>query len=350
MDTPAVVIFVDIRWFTRWSDGIEAFQYIDKFISSFYEILCNKFHNCSFIKQLGDGAMIIEEIEEDYSGDYLRDTLKKELNKIKDVENEFRELCDDFSELHGYHTELNLGWGIVRGVVKSLEDKRDYIGANINKCARLCGIARPFGIVIERDDFPNLPEDTEYNFAKQIRKLEGIVDDVNVWVTTEISNQLVPREKIRESPEVHVAGLCIKTEREGVKALIAKRNPNRKLYPSLYEGCGGQLKYSESFEDGVKRHYYREMQIDVQVVKTIHSFYEIRVPEEPLIPGIRFLCKYVAGDPVSKNHSDIRWVSEDELKSISENEFIPGLKDEFINFIERFNHESQKELNLGRKN
>ena len=157
-----------------------------------------------------------------------------------------------------------------------------------------------------------------------------------MWVTTEISNQLVPREKIRESPEVHVAGLCIKTEREGVKALIAKRNPNRKLYPSLYEGCGGQLKYSESFEDGVKRHYYREMQIDVQVVKTIHSFYEIRVPEEPLIPGIRFLCKYVAGDPVSKNHSDIRWVSEDELKSISENEFIPGLKDEFINFIERF--------------
>lgn len=32
MGSPAVVLFVDIRGFTRWSEGIEAFQYSDKFI------------------------------------------------------------------------------------------------------------------------------------------------------------------------------------------------------------------------------------------------------------------------------------------------------------------------------
>lgn len=332
----AIVTFVDIRGFTRWSEGTEAFQYIDSFISKFYNIITEAFPGDAFTKQLGDGAMIVKEIEGDLSETQLTDILKIELDKIECVEKEFQKLCDNFAGSHGYRTELKLGWGIVRGVVKYLKENNDYIGGNINKSARLCGVARPFGIVIEGDDFPNLPENVPYNFSKQIRKLEGIIDDVNVWVTTEISNQLVPREKLRESPEVHVAGLCIKADGNGIKALIAKRNPNRKLFPSLYEGCGGQLKYSESFEDGVKRHYFREMNINVQLDNEIHSFYEITAPNEPLIPGILFLCEYMDGTPKSNNHSEIRWISVDELKAISSSEFIPGLRDNFIKFIDKF--------------
>jgi len=336
MDPQAIVTFVDIRGFTRWSEGTEAFQYIDSFISEFYNIIIKTFPCDGFTKQLGDGAMVVNEIEEGLSESQLTEILKLELDKIEYVEKEFQKLCNRFSGSHGYRTELKLGWGVVRGVVKRLKENDDYIGGNINKSARLCGVARPFGIVIERDDFPNLPRDTQYNFVKQIRKLDGIVGDVNVWVTTEISDQLVPREKLRESPEVHVAGLCIKADGNGIKALIAKRNPNRKLFPSLYEGCGGQLKYSESFEDGVKRHYSREMKINVQLENEIHSFYEITAPNEPLIPGILFLCKYIDGAPESKNHSEIRWISVDELKAISSSEFIPGLRDNFIKFIGKF--------------
>jgi len=337
MGSPAVVLFVDIRGFTRWSEGIEAFQYSDKFISEFYKILRKHIPEGTF-KQLGDGAMIIEEIEGDITGELLKMELDKKLNQIEHVEDEFLRLCNDFSESCGYRTTLNLGWGLVRGVIKPLNGD-DYIGANINKCARLCNIARPFGIVIERDDFPKLPDNTRYNFVKQIRKLNGIVDDVNVWVTTEISDQLVPREKLREYPEVHVAGLCIKTEGDIIKALIAKRSSKRNLFPSLYEGCGGQLKYSESFIVGVKRHFSQEMHIDVEVLEPIHSFYEIKEPGEPLIPGIRFLCKYIEGIPASKNHSEIRWISVDELKSIPSSDFIPDLKEEFINFIEMYGKE-----------
>ena len=336
MTPQAIVMFVDIRGFTRWSEGTEAFQYIDSFISRFYNIITKTFSSDSFTKQLGDGAMIVKEIEEDLSESQITAILTIELDKIACVEKEFQELCNSFSGSHGYRTELKLGWGLVRGVVKCLKENHDYIGGNINKSARLCGVARPFGIVIERDDFPNLPKDTQYDFVKQIRKLEGIIDDVNVWVTTEISNQLVPREKLRESPEVHVAGLCIKADGNGIKALIAKRNPNRKLFPSLYEGCGGQLKYSESFEDGVKRHYSREMKINVRLDDEIHSFYEISAPNEPLIPGILFLCEYIDGTPESKNHSEIRWISVEELKAISSSGFIPGLRDNFIKFIGKF--------------
>lgn len=223
MVTHAIVLFVDIRGFTRWSEGIEAFQYIDEFINKFYNILDRHFPD-TYLKKLGDGAMIVKKI----------------------------------------------------------------------------------------------------------------VDDVNVWVTPEISTQLIPREKIRETPEVHVAGLCIKIEEDKIEALIARRNPNRKLFPRLYEGCGGQLTYSESFIEGVKRHFRLEMHIDVDVVESIHKFYEIVESNEPLIPGIEFLCIYRGGIPKSENHSEIKWVNEEELNSIHSNEFIPYLKDDFIDFIEKF--------------
>jgi class 3 adenylate cyclase len=336
--TNAIVLFTDIRGFTKWSEGIEAFQYIDVFINKFYNILNEQFPpEIFYLKKLGDGAMVVKVIETDVTSESVVDMLTENLDKIRHVEANFNDLCNDFFELYGYRTELRLGWGLVRGVVKKLND--DFIGANINKCARLCGIARPFGIVIEKDDFPTLPRDSTYNFSQQTRKLEGIVGDVNVWVTDEIATQFIPREKMREAPEIHVAGLCIKIEKGNIMALIARRETNRKLFPGLYEGCGGQLAYSESLSDGVKRHFRLEMGIDVDVIETIHNFYEIKESNEPLIPGIKFLCIYSAGSPESKNHSEIRWVSEEELKLIPTEEFIPGLKADFIHFIELYRNQ-----------
>lgn len=153
----------------------------------------------------------------------------------------------------------------------------------------------------------------------------------------EITTQFIPREKIREQPEVHIAGICIKTENDKIKVLIAKRNIDRELFPELYEGCGGQLKYSEFFTDGVERHFKLEMGIKVKVLKNIHKFYDIEKANQPKIPGIRFLCIYVDGIPKSINHSEIRWISEEELEVISSEEFIPGLKDDIIELIEKIN-------------
>ena len=147
------------------------------------------------------------------------------------------------------------------------------------------------------------------------------------------TNLFDKREKVRETPEVHIAGLCVKNERDKILALIARRNKDRALFPGLYEGCGGQLAYSESFVDGVKRHFYLEMHIDVDVIEDIHKFYEIKESNELLIPGIKFLCVYKSGTPKSPNHSEIRWVSEKELELIPREEFIVTLKGDFEEFI-----------------
>ncbi len=354
-ETDAIIFFTDIRGFTKWSEGTEAFQRMEKFVNQFYKIIRNLFHD-SYIKNLGDGAMIITEIDIESDSiiaieDLLVPVLKENLEKIKQIDEEFNKLCNEFSARYGYRTELRLGWGIARGVVKKVSNNHieDYIGANINKCARLCQIARPYGIVIERDDFPKLPSETHYDFIDQIRKFDDIASEVNVWVTPEIATQYIPREKMKAAPEVHVAGTCIKRENDKISILIAKRNSDRSLFPGLYEGCGGQLAYSELFTDGVKRHFKVEMHVDVEVLESIHRIYRITEPNQPKIPGINFLCIYKDGKPESKHHSDVKWVSEDNFKQIPSEEFIPYLKEDILRFIDTFKKDRKKEKKVNPK-
>lgn len=329
----AVVMFVDIRGFSEWSNNIEAWQYIEEFIGEFFDIIKRNFNENSFIKELGDGAMIVKELEERVNKDTLEEKIKEILDKIDYVNEEFKGLCDRFSVDHGYRTDLRLGWSVVRGTIKKL--RNDYVGSNINKSQRLCQIARPFGIVIEKEDFPFLPDEKKPLFFEKTIKIEGI-GNVNVWISKEIASKLIPRELLQETPEVHVAGLCIREDKEGIKALIAKRSEDRELYPGLYEGCGGQLARSEFFTDGVKRHYRLELGLEVDVVEDIHKFYRIERPNQPLIPGILFLCIYRGGEPKSIHHTEIKWVTKSELEKIPEDRFIKGLKKAFIEFIEEY--------------
>jgi hypothetical protein len=226
------------------------------------------------------------------------------------VNEDFDKHCKTFAITIGHATNLQLGWGVVRGAVKVLE--KDYVGSNLNKSARLCDVARPFGIVTDRDDFTTLPSIGDLKF--------------------------VTRERLRETPEVHIAGMCIDTnDRRGVRVLIARRVPTRRLYPGLYEGCGGQLARSETFCAGVERHFRLEMGMSISVDMNIHCFYVIKEADEPLIPGIRFLCHRVGdAEPSSPNHSEIRWVFEQDLRNMDATLFIPGLKDDFLELLDKY--------------
>jgi isopentenyldiphosphate isomerase len=171
----------------------------------------------------------------------------------------------------------------------------------------------------------------------QVRRLVGI-GEVPVWVTPEIASQFIPRERLRETPEVHVAGTCFMQETsDRVRLLIGRRSMERRLFPGKLEGCGGQLRYSETFVEGVRRHFRQELGIDVDVLEDCHVFYEIREPDEPVIPGIRFLCKRVGTrEPSSANHSELQWVTEAEFRNISGHEFVGSLKREVIELLDRY--------------
>ena len=238
----ALIIFVDIRGFSSWAEKIGNIAFLDIFVEEWYKVLGKNFSYSSLIKHLGDGAMIIQEIKEKTTAKLLRTLLAETLKNINACDKEFSRLCKKFSEEEGTKIPLVLGWGIAKGPIRRING--DYIGADINKCSRYCDIARPYGIVIDADDFQNLPvlpKNIARSFSKQTRLLTGIYEEAEVWVTKEIAEQFIPRESLRESPEVHIAGVCFKKEKGIYFILLGQRTKNRKLYPLLYEGCGGQL-------------------------------------------------------------------------------------------------------------
>jgi 8-oxo-dGTP pyrophosphatase MutT (NUDIX family) len=332
-----LVLFVDVRGFTKWSNSTEVFPSIAEFVGGFLAILKKHFpaqssrrHPRHVHKPLGDGAMIVREIEPIQSGDEAGELLAGVLEAIAKCQDEFATLCETFGERVGQKTAFGLGWGIVRG--KAMEYGGDYLGHNINKAARLCDAARPSGVVIDVADFPRRP-DSSIKFYRQERKLSGM-DEVEAWVTEEVYNQFLTRELVRQRPEVHVAGLCFDPHSKPTKVLIAKRSPRRRLYPNHWEGCGGQLAESESFAEGVKRHYRMEMRMDVTVLEHLHLFYEIREPSLPLIPGIRFACERVGEQtPESVNHTELRWATRTEIGKMDEGEFVPGLKKHILDMM-----------------
>jgi len=346
-DVNAMIIFVDARGFTAWAEKVDNFSFIDAFSAKWYKLLEETFKKESSIKYLGDGAMIIQEIGEETTEKTLKDLLSKTITKIDKIDKSFSVLCKEFSVKKGSEIPLTLGWGITKGTIKKLGS--EYIGAEINKSARYCAIARPFGIVIDAVDFQNLPPKLVPKFHKQKRKLQGINGVLDVWVGKEIFTQFITREHLKQSPEVHVAGLCFKEDDGVFYILLGKRNRDRKIFPSLYEGCGGQLAENELFVDGVKRHYKLEYGIDISVFEKHHKFYYIQPSNESLIQGIRFLCEHVKGDPKSENHTPPtpQWFNKEDLIKISEQEFIPGLKADMLDFFEKYIQlKSEKPVNF----
>lgn len=337
--TEAIVVFTDIRGFTNWSENIEVFQHSSEFILDFYNSLKKHFKSW-YCKHLGDGTLFIKALK----GQEYKTIIINVVKNILEVNAQFETFCKAFAEKRGQETNLLLGWGIARGTVNKIEKANDfteYIGATINKAARLCDIARPHGIVIDAKDFSNMQE-YQNLFSIQKRQIRSIDKVVDIWVTNAIASSFHRREDVKETPEVHIAGFCIREEKETIKVLIAKRNDDRTLYPSLYEGCGGQLKSGETFEAGVVRHFSSEMGVLVAVYEKLHTFYVIREPSQPCIQGVAFLCRYLSGEPKSNNHSELKWVDIKELKNMEDQSFIPNVKNEIISLVERYK-ESKKE-------
>jgi class 3 adenylate cyclase/ADP-ribose pyrophosphatase YjhB (NUDIX family) len=339
-DMTALVVFTDVRGFTKWSEATEVFANLDRFVTGFLGILRGRFPEPRYeLKPLGDGALIVSELPGDLKPREVTKLLSDVWSTIDKIEKDFGKHCQDFSKQVGHAADLRLGWGVVRGKVIRVGD--DWAGHNLNKCSRLCSQARPFGLVIDRDDFPELPKSV-HGLTSQRLRLEGI-GEVSVWVTNEIASKFLPRELIRETPEVHVAGTCItEVDKGGVKLLVARRSLERRLYPGKLEGCGGQLRYSETFSEGLRRHFSQEMNLQVDVLERFHVFYEIREPNEPVIPGIRFLCERVGSkEPWSSNHSELKWITEEEFRGTPAEEFVGDLKQEVLQLLGRYREERQ---------
>jgi class 3 adenylate cyclase len=330
----ALVIFVDIRGFTTWSADPDVHDNVVEFVAAFDEVLKSRFPD-HFQKFLGDGAMLIRELDGDPDPG---EVIGHALATIELTEEDFRRFCDDFYTRHGARTDLHLGWGITRGDVwrNRVEHHTDYLGRNINEAAKLCGKARPYGIVIDSDDFRALPAHFAERFVQERLSLDGFQTEVEAWVTPEIAERIRPRGVYRETPEVFVSGVCVRRERGELEVLAMKRSYQREFFPGLLEvTTGGQLAKDETFVHGVLRHFERELGLGVEVDESNFTIYQFGNRANEVIPGIRYLCWYRSGQPHLVNYEEFHWLSVAKFKETPEEEFLPSVKPDVLAMLGR---------------
>lgn len=142
-----IVVFVDIRGFSKFSQMHESPD-MAMLIKRFYVQLIDEYYTkASFFKPTGDGLLIVYP--------YNERTLESVANDV--VTTTLRCLQEFPSMLQGdpminFETPENLGFGIARGTACRLHSGKtliDYSGHLLNLAARLMELARPSGIVID---------------------------------------------------------------------------------------------------------------------------------------------------------------------------------------------------------
>lgn len=140
------------------------------------------------------------------------------------------------------------------------------------------------------------------------------------------------RELHHETPEVHVSGICLRSAlgAQSKNILIGKRSPNRVLYPELWACCGGQLRYGETFAQGVERHYESDIGVKVEASELLLQSYHIRINKGAVIPGVRLICEWISGEPVLGTNTEFRWVDFNDLLAMGRDVFVPDLFDTLV--------------------
>lgn len=197
-----IVVFVDIRGFTRLSARAEHQAVLPGFLHAFYADLDARVgvhaldaYGRHHLKPLGDGAMLL------LAGAHRpTQMLERLLAYVLDVEARFQQRLRRTNREHRLHLAAALGWGLSRGVVAPVtgslpsqapgagtpaQRRRrvlDHFGACINLAKRLCDKARPSGVCIDQAAFPALPDHPAFPFRRRTLKgLKGIAETFPVW-------------------------------------------------------------------------------------------------------------------------------------------------------------------------
>lgn len=110
---------------------------------------------------------------------------------------------------------------------------------------------------------------------------------------------------------IKVAAAVIQNDKNMI--LCALRSPTMSL-ANLWEFPGGKLEEGENAQEALVREIHEELGCKIEagkIIADIHHEYE-----KIIVNLISIQAKIVEGEPVAKEHSELRWVPVSELESL----------------------------------
>jgi class 3 adenylate cyclase len=145
----AIALFADIRGFSAFSQETESTD-AAMYIKRIYAKLINDFFStASFYKPTGDGLMVVIP----YNEATLEQVSAAAVRSAIECVASFPSMCADDAMIN-FPVPQRIGVGMARGTACKLfagEKTLDYSGRLLNLAARLTGLARPAGVVIDGD-------------------------------------------------------------------------------------------------------------------------------------------------------------------------------------------------------
>jgi len=184
-----IVVFIDIRGFSNFSqqsDSVDVAAFIRKV---YMKIIDTYFDYASFFKSTGDGLLLTIPWEEKD----LQDMSQKVIDSCIKCHSEFGTLFADDPTIN-FDVPHKIGIGVTRGsscCLVSGDKTIDYSGRLLNLAARLTDLARPSGIVVDEGFVIDLltPEQREL-FTEDNVYLKGIheEDPIKIYYTQEFTS------------------------------------------------------------------------------------------------------------------------------------------------------------------
>lgn len=176
-----IVIFFDIRDFSRFSERVEAPNIALYLKKVFTKVIDNYFPSAFFCKSTGDGLLIIHTFDDDN----LQEVLNQVINSCIKLHEDFPNLVKD-EPIINFETPSRIGIGVTRGTACCLysgDNTIDYSGKIINLAARLTSLVRPSGVVFDKSlSFNLLSEDKQKLFDIASVYITGIAEQTPIDV------------------------------------------------------------------------------------------------------------------------------------------------------------------------
>jgi class 3 adenylate cyclase len=193
-------IFMDIRGFSAFSKVNESPNIAIYVKKLFLKVLSQYFPEATYAKPTGDGLLIIYRYDEESLPKVADKVISGALSCVR----EFSTLCANEPMLN-FPLPDKVGFGISRGLACCLyQDKTiiDYSGHMLNLAARLNGVARPSGVVVDAS-FAScaLSDVLSGEFELDSVYLKGVADESPVEILKQKGVVIIP-ESIRRPVNV----------------------------------------------------------------------------------------------------------------------------------------------------